>query len=640
MIFTAIIAVALAGPESSLAANLINFEAESGVLGSDFAVSNSSSPAYIIILSDSVASIPGSAARVASYTVTFPSAGTYQLYARVLVGPNGYNDDSMFYASSFGVKSPALNSDWVLVNGLAGVGYTATNDIVNGAGTAGYPVWKWINLSEFAGNVSFTVSTGRLTQTFQIGARENGLDMDKFAFVTAGTTFTVANLDNGVSNGSPTNKFTGPDGIAFHRFSPLVNGINADGANPATALVLSDGVLLGTTLNGGSQGAGTAFYMTSGRHKFQRLPFFCKYAGRRQSGGRPGSLGQQFFWNEPGRRKPGRGHGFFGEYQRQLFPSCRILPPSRRMKPRIPAEPVRRAAGFVRQHAFWNHHRRRRGGQWHGVFVVHEWFGFFSPARFQRAGLQHRHQCRRRASVRRFDFVWQHALWNRFRRWIRRRGRSLFRQCEWQQFHHAPQLHAIGPAGGHQRRRRISRERFALSNGMLYGTTYAGGCGGRGTVFSIQTNGVDFVVLHNFSATDPVTGTNSDGASPCAALALSGSNLYGTAAAGGAGAAGTVFSVSTNGMQFQTIHAFPAVDSSTGTNFDGALPVAGVLPVGNSLYGTTFSGGPGGVGTVFNLTIPYPPAVITGIAPIRTAVQRCISSAAPIPPTSFKPPPV
>jgi len=156
---------------------------------------------------------------------------------------------------------------------------------------------------------------------------------------------------------------------------------------------------------------------------------------------------------------------------------------------------------------------------------------------------------------------------------------------------------------------------LALSNGVLYGTTYAGGYGGRGTVFSIQTNGVGFVVLHNFSATDPLTGTNSDGASPCSALALSGSNLYGTAAAGGAGAAGTVFSVSTNGTQFQTIHAFPAVDSSTGTNFDGALPVAGVLPVGNSLYGTTFSGGPGGVGTVFNLTIPYPPAVITGIVP-------------------------
>ena len=154
---------------------------------------------------------------------------------------------------------------------------------------------------------------------------------------------------------------------------------------------------------------------------------------------------------------------------------------------------------------------------------------------------------------------------------------------------------------------------LVLSNGTLYGTTIAGGTGGNGAIFSVSTDGTGFAVLHNFSATDPVTGTNSDGASPCAALALSGSNLYGTASAGGASANGTVFSVNTNGAQFQTLHAFPAVDSSTGTNFDGALPVAGVLPVENSLYGTTFSGGPGGVGTVFNITIPYPPAVITSI---------------------------
>jgi uncharacterized repeat protein (TIGR03803 family) len=154
---------------------------------------------------------------------------------------------------------------------------------------------------------------------------------------------------------------------------------------------------------------------------------------------------------------------------------------------------------------------------------------------------------------------------------------------------------------------------LVLSNGILYGTTIAGGVGGKGTIFSVSTNGTGFTVLHNFSATDPVTGTNSDGASPCAALALAGNNLYGTTAAGGPGASGTVFFVNTSGTQFQTTYAFSAVNSSAGTNFDGAQPVAGVLPLGNSLYGTTFSGGPGGVGTVFNIAIPYPPAVITGI---------------------------
>jgi uncharacterized repeat protein (TIGR03803 family) len=154
---------------------------------------------------------------------------------------------------------------------------------------------------------------------------------------------------------------------------------------------------------------------------------------------------------------------------------------------------------------------------------------------------------------------------------------------------------------------------LVLSNGALYGTTIAGGTGGKGVVFSIGTNGFGFTVLHNFSGVDPLAGTNLDGASPCAALALSAGYLYGTASAGGDGANGTVFSVSTNGTQFQTIHAFTALDSSTGTNSDGALPVAGLLPVGNSLYGTTFSGGLGAVGTVFKLAIPSPPALITNI---------------------------
>ncbi|HWY31460.1 MAG TPA: hypothetical protein VNX46_11925, partial [Candidatus Acidoferrum sp.] len=75
----------------------------------------------------------------------------------------------------------------------------------------------------------------------------------------------------------------------------------------------------------------------------------------------------------------------------------------------------------------------------------------------------------------------------------------------------------------------------------------------------------------------------------------------------------TVFRVSTNGTQFQMIYAFTLVNPLTGTNDDGAYPVAGVLPLGNSLYGTTFAGGPGAVGTVFGVAIPYPPAVITNI---------------------------
>jgi endo-1,4-beta-xylanase len=91
-----------------------------------------------------------------------------------------FSDDSLFYASSFGVKSPTLNPDWILVNGLAAASFNNSTDVVTGGGSLGSGMWKWLNLSQFTSQSGFTVTAGNLTQTFQIGARENGLDMDKF----------------------------------------------------------------------------------------------------------------------------------------------------------------------------------------------------------------------------------------------------------------------------------------------------------------------------------------------------------------------------------------------------------------------------------------------------------------------------
>src|SRR5262245_9636656 len=86
----------------SARADSVSFEAESGTLGADWAVSNSSSPAYMTILSNFAGNNPSNSARVATYSVTFPAAGTYHLYARVRVGPNTFNDDSFFYGNGFG----------------------------------------------------------------------------------------------------------------------------------------------------------------------------------------------------------------------------------------------------------------------------------------------------------------------------------------------------------------------------------------------------------------------------------------------------------------------------------------------------------------------------------------------------------
>lgn len=178
-------------------------EAESGQLGADY-VATQGLPAFLSINTNGAGSNPGSAARVARYQVTFPGPGTYRLFARVRVGPGAANDDSLFLPNGFGAKNPTLNGDWRSVNNFSGNGYTNGPDVVPYAigGTAGVGVWKWIDASAFAA-ITYTVSAGALTQTFDIGGREDGLDIDKFIFGLAGNVFTVDDLLQATS-GSPT----------------------------------------------------------------------------------------------------------------------------------------------------------------------------------------------------------------------------------------------------------------------------------------------------------------------------------------------------------------------------------------------------------------------------------------------------
>jgi endo-1,4-beta-xylanase len=164
---------------------------------------------YVTSLTTAGGASPGTDPRVLTYTITFPGAGSYDFYARVRVGPDGggANDDSFFYGNSFGARTSAA-ATWVTANGLNNVGYTSDlNLTVDGAGSGTTGVWKWVNLSKFQVNGSaattFTVPAGALTQTFQIGAREDGLDIDKFVFGATGLNFTPAKLDAG-QQGSTT----------------------------------------------------------------------------------------------------------------------------------------------------------------------------------------------------------------------------------------------------------------------------------------------------------------------------------------------------------------------------------------------------------------------------------------------------
>ena len=223
----------LLGPVSSGHSASVKFEAESGTRGADYAIGNDGGTQYIYPTSSSTATNPGSAARVVTFTVTFPEAGTYDLYARVRVGPGAANDDSFFYGNGFGSKSPTSDADWILCNNLTTPGFTGTSDIVTGGGTAGSQVWKWINLSEFNGGetpITFTVTSGSLTQTFQVGAREDGLYLDAFAFGTANYTFTVADLDAGTGGNPPPPP---PSGLCTVNWNDVHQRIDGFGASSA-----------------------------------------------------------------------------------------------------------------------------------------------------------------------------------------------------------------------------------------------------------------------------------------------------------------------------------------------------------------------------------------------------------------------
>ena len=136
------------------------------------------------------------------------------------------------------------------------------------------------------------------------------------------------------------------------------------------------------------------------------------------------------------------------------------------------------------------------------------------------------------------------------------------------------------------------------SAGNWYGTTSQGGASNNnGTVFKVAPDGTE-TVLHSFSGAP-------DGSYPMAGLILDKSgNLYGTTESGGTGTGcvssppgcGTVFKITPGGNE-TVFYSFK------GGN-DGVLPFSGSLITdgAGSLYGTTIRGGPHGTGTVFKLT--------------------------------------
>jgi len=124
-------------------------------------------------------------------------------------------------------------------------------------------------------------------------------------------------------------------------------------------------------------------------------------------------------------------------------------------------------------------------------------------------------------------------------------------------------------------------------DGNFYGTTHQGGSSGRGTVFKLTTNGV-LTTLYSFTG-------GADGGFPYGGVVQGPDGiLYGTTFLGGASSAGTVFSVTTNGL-------FASLFSFGGTN--GTFPFGGLaLGDDGTFYGTTTQGGASNNGTAFRIT--------------------------------------
>ena len=146
-------------------------------------------------------------------------------------------------------------------------------------------------------------------------------------------------------------------------------------------------------------------------------------------------------------------------------------------------------------------------------------------------------------------------------------------------------------------------------NGKLYGTTFAGGAPGLGTIFELtppnKTGRWTETVLYVFQG-------GKDGWGPESGPVVYKGNLYGTTCCGTVG--GTAFELAQTkggGWSKKAVYGFSGYSI-------GANPVGGLAVDSNGvLYGTTIEGGGDGSGVVFSLT----PPVTKGASYILTTIH-------------------
>ena len=128
---------------------------------------------------------------------------------------------------------------------------------------------------------------------------------------------------------------------------------------------------------------------------------------------------------------------------------------------------------------------------------------------------------------------------------------------------------------------------LTLVGSRLYGMTSTGGSGGisgggsgYGVIFAIDTDGINYQVLHHFG----VAGYPNDESHPYGSLTLVGSKLYGMTSAGGPGGGGVIFSINPDGNGYQVLFDF-------GSHTIGG-PRGSLTLRGSKLYGMVSQGRP------------------------------------------------
>jgi uncharacterized repeat protein (TIGR03803 family) len=124
-----------------------------------------------------------------------------------------------------------------------------------------------------------------------------------------------------------------------------------------------------------------------------------------------------------------------------------------------------------------------------------------------------------------------------------------------------------------------------VSGSTIYGIAKDGGSAGFGAIFRMNIDGSGYTVLHSFA------GTYLDGAYPVGNLTIVGSSLFGATYDNEQPGSGRIFKMNTDGTGLSYLHYF------SGGADDGLFPLSGVTASGSTLYGTTSLGGPaGGIG--------------------------------------------